>query len=172
MKTTQSSGTRPVHQTVAGEFEVKTGGKSIATGFTDQRLSPHAGSATFWSWLRPLGWNKLLAGVLPQPLPTSKNHLLPLEKKLAFMHDLLCDARKLTHVAYLRRDPVVPELVGVRRVADTMTIALPRSSPDKVPESWTAASLSRFPTPSRTNFHSKRKEARRSIENCIRRVVA
>ncbi len=33
------------------------------------------------------------------------------------MHGLLCDARKLTHVAYLRRDPVVPELIGVRRVA-------------------------------------------------------
>jgi hypothetical protein len=123
MKTTQSSGTRPVHQTVAGEFEVKTGEKSIAIGFTGQRLSPHAGSATFWSWLRPLGWNKLLAGVLPQPQPTSNNHLLPLEKALAFMHGLLCDARKLTHVAYLRRDPVVPELIGVRRVASQSALS-------------------------------------------------
>jgi hypothetical protein len=56
--------------------------------------------------LRPLGWNKLLAAALPQRLPASNNHLLPLEKALAFMHGLLCDARKLTHVAYLRRDPV------------------------------------------------------------------
>ena len=70
MKTTQSSGKRPVHQTVAGEFEVKTDGKSIAIGFTDQRLSQHAGSATFWSWLRPLGWNKLLAtALLPSHIP-------------------------------------------------------------------------------------------------------
>jgi hypothetical protein len=117
MKTTQSSGTGAVHQTVAGEFEVKTGGKSIAIGFTDPRLSPHAGRATFWSWLRPLGWHQLVAGVLPQPQPTSNNHLLPLAKALAFMHGLLCDARKLTHVAYLRRDPVGPELIGVSRVA-------------------------------------------------------
>src|SRR3989442_13816585 len=98
MKTTQSSGTRPVHQTVAGEFEFKSAGKSIAIGFTDQRLSPHAGSATFWSWLRPLGWDRHLAGALPHRLPTSNNHLLPLEKALAFIHGLLCDARKLTHV--------------------------------------------------------------------------
>ena len=88
MKTTQSSGTRPVHQTVAGEFEVKTGEKSIVIGFTEQRLSPQAGSATFWRWWRPLGWNKLLAGVWPQPLPASNNYLLPLEKALAFMHGL------------------------------------------------------------------------------------
>ena len=99
MKTTQSSGTRPVHQTVAGEFEVKTGGKSILIGFTDQRLSPQAGSATFWSWLRPLGWNKLMAGALPQALPLSNNKLLPVEKALAFMHGLLCDARRLPQVA-------------------------------------------------------------------------
>ena len=92
-------------------------------GFTDQRLSPQAGSATFWSWLRPLGWNKLLAGALPQALPTSNNRLLPLEKALAFMHGLLCDARKLTHVAYLRRDPVVPELIGVRRVASQSALS-------------------------------------------------
>jgi hypothetical protein len=32
---------------------------------------------------------------------------------LAFIHGLLCDARKLTHVAYLRRDPAAPELIGV-----------------------------------------------------------
>ena len=123
MKSTQSSGTRPVHQTVAGEFEFKSAGKSIAIGFTDQRLSPHAGSATFWSWLRPLGWDRHLAGALPHRLPTSNNHLLPLEKALAFIHGLLCDARKLTHVAYLRRDPVVPELIGVRRVASQSALS-------------------------------------------------
>jgi hypothetical protein len=53
----------------------------------------------------------------------SNNNLLPLEKALAFMHGLLCDARKLTHVAYLRRDPVVPELLGVRRVASQSVLS-------------------------------------------------
>jgi hypothetical protein len=123
MKTTQSSDTRPDHQTEAGEFEVKGAGKSITIGFTDQRLSPQAGSATFWSWLRPLGWHKLLAAALPQVLPLSNNKILPVEKALVFMHGLLCEARKLTHVAYLRRDSVVPELIGVRRVASQSVLS-------------------------------------------------
>jgi len=47
----------------------------------------------------------------------SNNHLTAVEKALAFTHGLLCEARKLTHLAYFRRDPVVPELLGIRRVA-------------------------------------------------------
>jgi hypothetical protein len=39
------------------------------------------------------------------------------------MHGLLCAARKLTHGAYLRRDPVVPELIGVRRVASQSVLS-------------------------------------------------
>jgi hypothetical protein len=123
MKPKQSSGTRPVHQTVAGEFEFKSAGKSIAISFTDQRLSPHAGSATFWGWLRRGDGIGALTKALPQALPVSNNHLLPIEKALAFIHGLLCDARKLTHVAYLRRDPVVPELIGVRRVASQSVLS-------------------------------------------------
>jgi hypothetical protein len=84
MKTTQSSGTRPDHQTVAGTLEFKCNGKAIAIGFTDQQLSPHAGSAVFWGWLRPLDWCQRLASALPHPLPQSNNKLLPLEKALAF----------------------------------------------------------------------------------------
>src|SRR5882724_4109639 len=98
MKHKQSSGTRAVHQTVTGEFEFKSAGKSIAIGFTDQRLSPHAGSATFWGWLRSGDGIGVLTKALPQALPVSNNHLLPIEKALAFIHGLLCDARKLTHV--------------------------------------------------------------------------
>jgi Transposase DDE domain group 1 len=123
MKTTQSSGTRPVHQTVAGGFEFKSDGKAIAVEFTDQRLSPHAGSAAFWGWLRPLDWIKVLTGSLPHARPTSNNHLLAIEKALAFIHGLLCDARKLTHVAYLRRDPLVPELLGIKRVASQSVLS-------------------------------------------------
>ena len=102
---------------VAGTLEFKSNGKAIAIGFTDQQLAPHAGSALCWGWLRPLDWCQRLAGALPHPLPLSNNKLLPLEKALAFLHGLLCDARKLTPVAYLRRDPLVPELLGLTRVA-------------------------------------------------------
>jgi hypothetical protein len=117
MKNTQSKGNGPVHQTVAGGFEFKSGGRSIAVGFTDQRLSAHAGSATFWGWLRPTNWVESLRRGLPHPEPGSNNHLKALEKALAFVQGLLCDARKLAHVAYLRRDPLVPEMLGIRRVA-------------------------------------------------------
>jgi len=123
MKTTQSSGRRPVHQTVAPEFKFKAGHQSIAIGFTEQKLSPHAGSATFWGWLRPSRWVGQLTAALPHPLPTSNNRLLPIEKALAFMHGLLCDARKLTHVAYLRRDPLVPEVLGITRVASQTVLS-------------------------------------------------
>lgn len=104
-------------------MEFKSQGKAIAIEFTDQRLSPHAGTATFWGWLRPLDWVRRLTDALPHPLPTSNNHLLPVEKALAFMHGLLCEARKLTHVAYLRRDPLVPELLGITRVASQSVLS-------------------------------------------------
>jgi len=123
MKTTQSSGTRPVHQTVAGEFNFKSSGKAIAVEFTDQRLSPHAGSATFWGWLHPSGWIKTLAAALPHAPALSNNRLSALAKALAFTHGLLCEARKLTHVAYLRRDPLVPELLGITRVPSQTTLS-------------------------------------------------
>ena len=61
MKTSQSKGTCSPHQPVASKLRFKAEGKSIAIGFTDQRLSSHAGAATFWAWLRPLQWRELLA---------------------------------------------------------------------------------------------------------------
>jgi hypothetical protein len=111
------------HQTVAAPIQFKTGAKSIQIGFTNQRLSPHAGSATFWGWLTTTSWGETLGAALPHPLPTSNNHLLPLDKALAFLHGVLTDARKLTHVAYLRRDPLVPELLAIPRVASQSTLS-------------------------------------------------
>jgi hypothetical protein len=122
MKTTQSLGTRPIHQTVAPTFKFKSGGKAIAVEFTDQRLSAHAGSATFWSWLHPLGWTKTLARALPHT-PLSNNRLAPLAKALSFIQGLLCEARKLTHVAYLRRDALAPELLNIARVPSQSSLS-------------------------------------------------
>jgi hypothetical protein len=116
MKKNQSQDDGPLHQTVAEGYEFKCGEKSIAVGYTEQKLSAHAGSATFWAWLHSTAWRKLLSKHLPHPLPESNNHLPPVAKALAFTHGLLCEARKLTHVAYFRRDPVVPEMVGIPRV--------------------------------------------------------
>lgn len=111
------------HQTVAAPIQLRTGAKSIQISFTNQRLSPHAGSATFWGWLLAGDWRTTLQAALPHPRPQSNNHLTPLEKALAFVQGLLADARKLTHVAYLRRDPLLPELLGIRRVASQSSLS-------------------------------------------------
>lgn len=123
MKKNQSKGDGPLHQTVTAGFEFKSGGKSIAVEFTGQQLSAHAGTATFWAWLHGKRWGAQLAAALPHPPPQSNNSLTPREKALAFVHGLLGEARKLTHVAYFRRDPLVPELLGIRRVASQSTLS-------------------------------------------------
>ena len=99
------------------------GRESIAIAFTDQKLSLHTGSATFWSFLRPSGFIEQLQAALPHPAPTSNNSILPLDKALGFIQGLLCGAQKLTQVAYLRRDPVVPEILGIKRIASQSVLS-------------------------------------------------
>lgn len=123
MKPEQSKGTHPVHQTVAEKLKFKSGSKTIGIEFTEQKLSPHAGSVAFWAWLHPSGWIKALEKALPHVPSRSNNHLSALDKALAFMQGLLGEARKLTHVAYLRRDPLVPELLNIERVASQSTLS-------------------------------------------------
>src|ERR1035437_4581123 len=106
MKTIQTSGTCPLHQTVAEKIKFQSAGQSIQIEFTDQQLSPHAGTATFWSFLHRSGWRERGAQARPPPKPPSNNALPPLTKVLSFVQGLLCGAKKLTHVAYLRRDPI------------------------------------------------------------------
>lgn len=108
---------------MASKIQFQSGNKSIQIEFTEQKLSPHAGSATFWSFLRGSGWIGLLEKCLPHPLPKSNNCLQPLCKALGFIQGLLCGAKKLTHVAYLRRDPMVPEMVGIKRVASQSVLS-------------------------------------------------
>lgn len=123
MKTHQSSDTRPLHQSVADALKFKAGAKTIEMGFTDQQISAHAGSATFWGWAHPCGFIRVLKRSLPHPPSRSNNHLDALDKAVAFLHGILCDARKLTHMAYFRRDPLVPELLGIRRVASQSSLS-------------------------------------------------
>ncbi len=123
MKKNQSEDDSPLHQSVARGFEFKSAGKSIAVEFTDQKLSAHAGSAVFWGWLHGTGWKEKLTEHLPHLASASNNHLRAVDKALAFTHGLLCEARKLTHVAYFRRDPMVPELLGIRRVASQSSLS-------------------------------------------------
>jgi hypothetical protein len=123
MKTHQSSDTRPLHQSVRAPWKFKIGSKTIAIGFTDQQISPYAGSSVFWAWLHTRRFVPLLTQALPHPASTSNNHLQAIEKALAFMQGILCSARKLTHVAYLRHDPLAPVLAGIRRIASQSTLS-------------------------------------------------
>ena len=123
MKKNQSQDNGPLHQTVASGFEFKVGSRSIAVEFTEQKLSAHAGTAPFWAWLHGTGWTKLLKGCLPHAQPRSNNRITPIDKALAFVHGVLGAARKLTHVAYLRRDPMVPELLGIARVPSQSSLS-------------------------------------------------
>ena len=106
---------------VAEKIEFESAGQSIQIEFTDQQLSPHAGTATFWSFVHETGWRELVARCLPHPAPTSNNALSPVTKVLGFVQGLLCGAKKLTHLAYLRRDPMMPALLGIKRVPSQST---------------------------------------------------
>ena len=113
---TQSTGTNPLHQSVAGKRNFKVGTKSIAVEFTDQWISAHAGTAALWGWLHPSGFLSVLEKAFAHQMPVSNNQLTPLEMAVGFLQGILCEARKLTHAACLRRDPLMPEWLGVRRV--------------------------------------------------------
>lgn len=99
MKPNQSKGGSSVHPTVAGKIQFQSAGQSIQIEFTDQQLSPHAGTATFWSFVHESGWRERVARCLPHPESTSNNALSPLTKVLGFVQGLLCGAKKLTHLA-------------------------------------------------------------------------
>ncbi len=123
MKNTQSTNTDSAHQTVADTIEFKNGEKSIQIGFTKQRLSAHAGTATFWAFVHSYGFLRLLEQCLPHPKPRSNNHLSALSKAISFLQGILCGAQKLTQVAYLRRDPLQPELLNIRRVSSQSALS-------------------------------------------------
>ena len=99
------------------------GRESIEIGFTEAKLSPHAGSAAFWAWLRPAGFVGRLKAALPHPEPRSNNRISPLDKALGFIQGILCGAQKLTQVAYLRRDAVVPAVTGIERMASQSSLS-------------------------------------------------
>jgi hypothetical protein len=71
MKPNQSKGESLVHQTVAEKFQFESAGQSIQIEFTDQQLSPHGGTATFWSFLHETGWRELVTRCLPHRAATS-----------------------------------------------------------------------------------------------------
>lgn len=108
------------HQTVTEFIQVPTPHEAIQIGFTDQKVSGHAGVATFCGFLHWHRFGALLAKVLPH-VRTSKKAIAPADLALGFIAGILTGAKKLTHVAHLRRDVVLAPLLAIARIGSQST---------------------------------------------------
>lgn len=83
-------------------------------GFTDKRISAHAGLSAFGSFLHWHRFGSVLKGLLPKR--TSPNARAAEDLGLSFMTAILAGAKKLAQVAHLRADPLLPRLLGIEGV--------------------------------------------------------
>jgi len=109
-------------QSVTGFIKLKTDSEAIQIGFTDQKVSPHGGLITFAGFLQWHRLNQLLKQWLPAG---TENHraLKGPELALGFIAGLLQGAKKLTQVAFLRRDPAIPTMLGIDRIGSQSTFS-------------------------------------------------
>jgi hypothetical protein len=110
------------HQTVTEFIKLETPSETIRIGFTDQKVSGRAGLSVFAGFLQWHQLSELLGKVLPHR-PTSPNALPPEDLALGFITGILAGAQKLTQVAHLRRDPMLPSLLGIQRVGSQSTFS-------------------------------------------------
>ena len=108
-------------QTVTDMIKVSTGEKSIQIGFTDQRVSPHAGLAPFIGFLHWHRMGRLLGQVLPHA-PKSNRASVPSDTAMGFVVGILMGAKKLAQVAYLRADPLLTKLLRVESLPSQPTL--------------------------------------------------
>jgi hypothetical protein len=101
-------------QTVTGFIKAHNGKETIRIGFTRQRISPRAGLCAFGGFLHWHRLGQLLSGWLPRRISPNATPMKDLA--LGFMTGILAGARKLTHVAHLRGDPLVPQLLGIEGI--------------------------------------------------------
>lgn len=121
MKNDQRTHSGSAHQTVTAGIKVKTGQKTIRILASKQRLSGHAGQTTFWGFLAM----KKLRGSLEQWLPhrpSSPNASKPVEIALGFIAGILAGAERLTQIAHLRGDAVLPEVMEVKKLPSQSTL--------------------------------------------------
>jgi hypothetical protein len=123
MKTnTQRSGQASTPQTVTAPIKLKVGGQTIAITTTNQKISAHAGQITLAGFFQSCGVRELVERVLPQR-PTSPNALAPVEIALGFMAGVVAGADKLARVAWLRGDPVLPQIFRLKRLPSQSTLS-------------------------------------------------
>lgn len=94
-------------------IELKTFTESIQIGFTDQKVSGHAGLLSFACFLHWHQFGKLLSQGLPHRRP-SPDALPVADIALGFLAGILAGAQKLAHVAHLRRDVMPAPLLAIR----------------------------------------------------------
>lgn len=98
---------------MAAGIKLHNGEETINLGFTNQKISPHAGLASFAGFLHWHHFKDVLTRALP--LRTSPNATPSADLALGFMVGVLAGARKLTQCAYLRADRLLPGLLGIQR---------------------------------------------------------
>jgi hypothetical protein len=102
------------HQTVTDFIKLHNGQKTIQIGFTDQKVSGRAGLLTFAGFLHWHRFADLLTKLLPKR--TSNNQIPLADLALGFIAGILAGAQKLTHVAHLRTDVMLPVLLAIQRI--------------------------------------------------------
>ena len=110
------------HQTVTPIIKLNTGRKTIKIETTDQKLSAHAGQAMFWGFVHLRKLRLVLDSVMPYQ-PSSPNALRPVEIALSFISGILAGANKLTRIAQLRQDPVLTEVMDIKRLPSQSTLS-------------------------------------------------
>lgn len=109
-------------------IDVPGGRESIRIGFTDQKISGRAGVSTFCGFLRWHRFGELLGKVLPrrdQKAGGKKGGRPPQpahEIALGFLTGILTGAQRLTHVAWLRSDPMLHRILGIGKIASQSTL--------------------------------------------------
>lgn len=114
MKKTIKHADASAPQTVTEFIKLNNGKETIRIGFTDQRISPHAGLSAFGSFLHWHRFSSILQKYLPQR--TSPNATSPEDLSVGFMTGILAGAQKLSQVAHLRADRLLPQLLGIKRM--------------------------------------------------------
>jgi hypothetical protein len=121
-QTLPQSHSASAHQTVTEAIKLKTGKKTITIGTTEQKLSAHAGQTTFWGFLHLKKFRAALGAALPH-VRTSPNALPATEIALGFIAGILAGADKLTRIAHLRGDPLLPEVLEIKRLPSQSTLS-------------------------------------------------
>src|SRR5438309_7285467 len=101
-------------QTVTSFIKVHNGKETIQIGFTDKRISAHAGLSAFGGFLHWHNFGSVLKSWLPGR--TSPNAMPAEDLGMGFLTGVLSGAKKLSQVAHLRQDPLLPELLGIERI--------------------------------------------------------